>query len=232
MTEPSILADVAALLEARCPSLVVLDSFTAALSLHGCDSNSGAEVERFYPLIVNSLRAQGAGVLLLDHVTKSKDTRGRFSIGSERKLAAADVHLSFEAVRPFGRGKSGLVKITTHKDRPGHLPRPRAAELELTSDPETGAITWQIRPAEHTDLHHSFRPTNLMEKVSSYVEVCAGDAPSRNNVEENVSGKRDFVRLAIDALLAEGYLDEKPGPRNARLLISARSYREADDPAS
>jgi hypothetical protein len=142
------------------------------------------------------------------------------------------VHLSFEAVRPFGRGKSGLAKITTHKDRPGHLPRPKAAELELTSDPETGAISWEIRVAEHGDPEQSFRPTNLMEKVSRYVEICDGDLPSRNNVEENVPGRRDYVRLAIDTLVREEFLGEKPGPRNARLLHSAMPYREAGDDAS
>jgi hypothetical protein len=42
-------------------------------------------------------------------------------------------------------------------------------------------------------------------------------------------GKRDFVRLGIDTLLAEGNLVEKAGSRNARLLHSEKPYREAND---
>ena len=125
--------------------------------------------------------------------------------------------------KPFGerkiltagcRSPSGLAKIVTHKDRPGYLPRPKAAELELTSDPETGRV-------------------NLMEKVSLYVAAHGEeDLPSRNQVEENVKGKRDFVRQAIDVLLAEDFVAEEPGRRNARLLRSLKPYREAEDDAA
>ena len=204
----------------------------ATLALHGCDPNSGADVERFYRTVVEPLRGHGAAVLLLDHLAKNKDTRGMFSIGSERKIGGADVHLGFEVVRPFGRGKSGLAKIATHKDRPGNLPRPKAAELELTSDPGTGAISWQIRPAEQADPEQPFRPTNLMEKVSHYVEGCVDDPPSRTNVEENVTGKGEWVRQAIDVLVREEYLVAEPGPRKARLLHSVKPYRKAGDDAS
>jgi hypothetical protein len=39
------------------------------------------------------------------------------------------------------------------------------------------------------------------------------------------------VRLAIDVLLADGYLAEEPGPRGARSLRSVGPYREADEQA-
>jgi hypothetical protein len=44
-------------------------------------------------------------------------------------------------------------------------------------------------------------------------------------------GKREFVRQAIDALVAEGHLTERDGPRGARLLMFLKPYREADDHA-
>jgi hypothetical protein len=228
----AVLGDVRALLAEHRPSLIVVDSFTGALEIHGFDPNSGVEVERFYRTVVGPLQEHGAAVALLDHVTKDKATRARFSIGSERKLAGIDIHLGLELIRPFGRGKSGLVKIVTHKDRPGHLARPKAAELELTSDPTTGLVSWQIRPADPADNERPFRPTNLMEKVSLYVGAHVGELPSRNDVEKNVIGKGEFVRQAIDVLLAEGYLDEEEGPRNARLLRSLKPYREAEDDVS
>jgi len=226
-----VLADVEALLSVRCPSLVVMDSFTGALSLHGCDPDSGVDVERFYQTVARPIQDAGAAFLTLDHLTKARGTRGMFSIGSERKIAGADVHLGLDVVRPFGRGRSGLAKITTHKDRPGHLARPKAAELELTSDADTGLVSWEIRPCSDTDTAEpgSFRPTELMERVSLYVGAQAAEPPSRNAVEENVNGKRTYVRLAIDTLVGEGYLEEEAGPRKARLLVFNRPYRQADD---
>jgi hypothetical protein len=233
LTDAQVRADVDALLgEPPRPSLVIIDAFTGALELHRLDPNSGVEVERFYRTVVSPLQAHGAAVVILDHVPKNKDARGKFSIASERKLGGADVHLGFEIVRPFGRGRNGLAKIVTHKDRPGHLPRPKAAELELSSNPETGLVTWDIRPADDA-AEEPFRPTRLMEKVSLYVAAHVDEEPpSRNAVEEHVTGKRDFVRQAINVLVGEKYLAEEEGPRNARLLRSLKPYREANDHAS
>jgi hypothetical protein len=162
---------------------------------------------------------------------KAREGRGKFAIGSERKVAAADVHLGLETVQPFGRGKTGLARVIVHKDRPGWLSRPKAAEFELTSDPTSGLIAWTFKqPRESDEEAGTFRPTRLMEKVSRYVEAhVPEEIPSRTAVEENVTGKGTFVRQAIDILIAEGYVEESPGPRNARLLSSLRPYREEDE---
>jgi hypothetical protein len=83
---------------------------------------------------------------------------------------------------------------------------------------------WSIRSVN--DVGDAFRPTHLMAKVSVYVSAHVGELPSRNQVEESVKGRREFVRQAIDALLEEGYLHESDGPRNARLLRSVQPFRE------
>ena len=68
------------------------------------------------------LARTGAAVVLVDHVTKSQEGRGRWAIGSERKLWGLDgAAYGFESLVPFGRGKTGLVKITVAKDRCGHI---------------------------------------------------------------------------------------------------------------
>lgn len=143
------------------PALVVLDSFDPLLGLHGLDPNASADVDGFYRTVVEPLRTHGSAVVLLDHVAKARDTRGRFAIGSQRKIGAAEVALGFETVTPSARGRTGLARIITHKDRLGHLPRPRAAELELRSDPDTGAVSWTLRAAQDA-TGDTFRPTNLM----------------------------------------------------------------------
>ena len=66
-------------------------------------------------------------------------------IGSERKLGTVDVHLGFESVWPLHRGSDGHIKVVTHKDRPGFLPRPNAAEIVLESDPVSHRVSWTFR---------------------------------------------------------------------------------------
>lgn len=228
----SVLAEFESLLGMVKPPLVVIDAFTGALAMHNVDPNSGVEVERFYQTVIGPMQRAGAAAVLLDHVTKNRETRGRYSIGSERKLGGADVHLGFELVRPFGRGKSGLARVMAHKDRPGYHTRPKAAEFELYSDAANGAVTWQWRFQSDEDSMHRFRPTGLMERVSLYVAACGTQRPSRNDVEETVTGKREYVRIAIDVLVTEGYLLEEDGPHGARLLRSEIPFRESGEVAA
>jgi hypothetical protein len=232
MTSADVLADVIVLIETRLPTVVVADAVTGMLALHDLDPNSSVDVEKFYLGIVDPLRKYGAAVISLDHVTKNKETQGRYAIGSERKVAGADVHLRFETVRPFGRGRNGLVKLTVAKDRPGWLPRPKAAEIEFHSDADTGRITYDIRLNEHGQDKQAaeFRPTALMERISRYVEPAATQ-PSRTEIINNVSGATEYKRMAIDILVSEGYLAEETGARGARLVSSIRRYREADEPS-
>jgi hypothetical protein len=209
------------------PSLVVIDAAAGAFELASLDDHKRTDVEKFAGLYLRPFWKLGVATITLDHVVKATKDRGGYAIGSERKVGGCDVHLGFEPVRKLTRGGSGLYRIVTHKDRLGRLPRPRAAELELRSDPDTHEITWELRPAELGS--DQFRPTALMEKVSLYVESCNSDRPSRNALEQAVTGKRDYVRMAVDLLLHDGYLNVDEGPRNARLLRSVKPYREADD---
>jgi hypothetical protein len=231
MTDPAVLGEVEMLLAVVEPALVVVDSFDALLELHAADPNSTVDVSRFYRTVVDPLRATGAAVVLLDHVAKDTKTRGRWAIGSQRKVGVAEVALGFELVQPFGRGRTGLAHVFTRKDRRGYLPRPRAADLELRSDEATGAVSWTWKQPAGEPAEGAFRPTRLMEKVSRYVEAhVAEEKVPRSAVEEHVSGKRQYVREAMDRLVHEGFLEETAGPRGARLLTSLRPFREdADD---
>jgi len=141
--------------------------------------------------------------IVVDHVTKNVDGRGRYAIGSERKIGGADVHLGLHVVRRLRRGGSGLVRIDTHKDRPGYL-ADVAAELELSSDPETHQIAWTFGEASG-GTSDGWKPFVLMERVLEYV-ASADEPMSRYAVAEAVRGKREYVFVAIKELLAENRL--------------------------
>jgi hypothetical protein len=218
-------SDVECMVREKRPSLVVIDATIGALTLHGLDPNSGVDVERFHRIVVAPFRVGGAAVAVIDHLTKNPEGRGKFAIGSERKVGAVDVHLGFKVVTPFGRGRVGRARVAVRKDRPGFLPRPNCAELELVSDPTTGAIKWTWLSGEAQLEDGVFRPTALMERVSRFLEA-QPEPIGRSHVESDVKGNTNHLRAAIDALVRDGFATEAAGPNRARLLRSARPYRE------
>jgi hypothetical protein len=185
-------------------------------------------VERFYGLI-DPLRKAGAAVVLTDNVAKSKETRGAWAIGSERKKSKAEVQLGMRTLAPLIRGGTGKAAIDVHKDRPGHLDRPSPGVFVLTS--EGDRCSWQIRPDESRGAEDTFRPTAIMEKVSRFLES-EREPQSRNQIEKAGLGKTQYVRVAINCLIAEGNAQEFDGPRGARLVRSERPYREGDEGAA
>ena len=183
---------------------VLLDAAAGAYDATGLDDNSRKDAETFAGAWIRPLWQAGVATIVIDHVTKNADTRGKFTIGSERKTGQADVHLSLTAMKALHRGGTGMVRIDVHKDRPGHLPRPTVYILDLTSD-DRHQITWEFRaPIAVEPTTGEFRHTIYMERVSKFMEHNPTHAYSKNELEEGVEGKRDYVRAALNELLADG----------------------------
>ena len=220
------------LLDKYQPTVVLIDAAAGAYDLQGLDDNMRADAEKFAKVVIRPCRKRGVATIVLDHVVKVAENRGAYAIGSERKVGGVDVALGFETKVALARGKTGVVRIRVNKDRFGYLRARGSLDVVLASDPTTHRITWTIKPSAGTDAagdaKPEFRPTGLMGKVSRYLEA-QPDPVSRNTVETNIKGKNDYVRLALDMLTHEGYITEAKGDHRARLVTSARPYREADD---
>ena len=198
-------------------SLAIIDAVVGAYGVSGLDDNARKDAEEFGMAWVDPLWRADVGSILIDHVAKNGETRGKFAIGSERKAGRTDVHLGLEAKVQLSRGKSGLVKIATNKDRPGWLQRPHAAELELRSDPDTHAVTWELKAIDADQDEGGFKPTVLMGRVTEYLAEQSEPVPLRD-VEDGVIGNRGWIRKAVQELVAKGDVNEVRGPHKARLL--------------
>lgn len=218
--------ELTALLYVEPPALVVVDGVTEALTIHGLDLSSNADIARWLELLPRVVTRAGAACLLVDHVTKDRETRARFAIGAQHKLAGIDVAYGLEVVEPFGRGRSGEVKVVVAKDRPGHVRQHeidgRIADMHLTSSAE-GAVTVELRAP---DAAAEFRPTVLMGRISEVVEADPG--LSTNSIERGVKGKTDAKRHGLRLLIAEGYIDARQ-EGNARCHYSLRPFVETAD---
>lgn len=205
------------------PTLVIVDAAAGAYDIQGLDDNKRGDVEKFTRLYVRGFWQAGIATIVLDHVVKNTETRGKYAIGSERKTGGVDVHLGFDTILPIKRGSSGLYKIVTHKDRDGFLQRGSLAELHLTSDPGTHRISWEFKQAEHVEPGEIWMPTKTMQKISGLLEAKL-EPVSRNSILMEIGGRQDVGRKAIDHLVRLEFVTESDGPRNAKLIEHTRSF--------
>lgn len=217
---------VEALSEWDC-DLVVLDGVTEAMNLEGLNPLDNNDTAQWFKVLARRCAAAGPAVVLIDHVTKSREDRGRFAIGAQHKLAAIDgAAYSFEVLKPFGRGRDGLVKVSVAKDRPGAIRAvssgKRIADMAITSTDD--GLTIELRPPDTaTESDGTFRPTHLMEKVSRWLELNPG--ASTRATRDAVRGRAEVVVAALDQLVAEGYVERTSDTRGTR-HTAIKKFRE------
>ena len=205
--------------------LFVIDAFNGMLNLHGLDPAKTSDIETFWREVATPITDAGAAPTLLDHVTKNAEGRGKYSYGSERKASGAIVHLGFRVIGdPLRRGGSGKAILTTHKDRPGFLPRPVVGRLVLDSD---GVNVTYVLEEDRSHVGDRFRPTIYMERVSIELER-QDEARPKKWIEDNVTGKADSKRSALEVLVDEGFVAVRTRSRG-HYFTSLRPFREADD---
>lgn len=213
-------------------SLVVLDGVTEAMTLHGLSLMDNEDAARFLALLPRRIANLGPAVLQIDHVVKDSESRGRYAIGAQHKLAGLDgAAYGCKVIDPFARGKRGKALITVHKDREGAV-REQAqgmsvAELILDSSGDDGKLyAWLDSPTSSVDETGNFRPTILMEKISRFVEAHPGIL--KGEVEKQVRGKGTALRQALSILITEGWIREEKGPSFKIYLHETTPYRAGD----
>jgi len=208
------------------PTLVVIDAVTEAMVLQGLSPLDNTEVAEWQTLLCKPCARVGAAVLVLDHVTKDREGRGRWAIGAQHKLAGVDVAYTVSVSEPLGRGRTGRLHLAVAKDRPGHVrgfaaDGRRAAEVVVRSDGQR--VELLLGTAD--DDGDGFRPTTLMERVSRALE--AQSPLTGDDVRTATGGRGKYVDQARNLLVAEGYARAETEGRK-RLYHSVIPYRESD----
>lgn len=236
-------------------TLAIIDGVTSCLAYAGLDSNSGDDIAAWYNTMPRLISACGPAVVLIDHVVKSKDNRGRYAGGSMQKLALIDgISYSVDMTKPVGKGVRGTIVIKSGKDRISEIEEHcavswssngshlrEAARIEINStDPKLMHVTIarpNMMPSEDRQTKRDdFRPTGLMEKISQLVEN-AIEEPSQSELfdalkSDGSGAKTAIMSKAIRLLLEEGYVTNRASRHNRACYRSARPYRQIDDPKS
>ncbi|PWH05212.1 hypothetical protein DEO23_14120 [Brachybacterium endophyticum] len=247
-------ADEFAQLLAQQWDLCVLDGVTEALGLDGKSTMDNDEITAWMRDIARRIaRTTGAAVILVDHVVKSTEGRGRFPIGGQAKMAAIDgAAFLIEPLTPIGPGLDGTLTVRVTKDRPGAVRAhagawrksdrtQEAARVRLDSTHGDGTTTVTVQPPEYGELQAAdpdkpFRPTKVMEKISRILETMREETSLRGLLDlyrdSGSKARRGTVIEAINHLADGGWIVETEGPRRARMFRSANVYRSHSDPDS
>jgi hypothetical protein len=233
-------------------TLAIIDGVTAALATFGTSSKDNDEVATWWQQLPERIARQtGAAVVMIDHVTKDKDSRGRFPIGAQTKMSSISgaAYIVETTGEPIGLGKVGALVMYVAKDRPGQVRRGcdnynagnrthRVGTITVDSSTSRTEITIEAGGTAATDPTADKRNGTLLEAISTRVEdeirdrAAAGHKTttfSRNWIKTNVKGARNATKLeAIELLTAEGYFTSEPD--KADRLTLARPYRRSADP--
>ena len=79
----------------------------------------------------------------------------------------------------------------------------------------------QPQPAD-ADTEDPFRPTQLMGRLSD--AIAAEPGLSKRALRAAVTGKAQYVDLALELLVTESYVETRDGPRSARLHYSLKPF--------
>jgi len=221
-------------------ALVVIDGVTEAFAVFGVKSIDNDEVTAWGRRVPRKIAAKtGAAVVVVDHVTKSSEGRGRFAIGAQAKMSyLTGAAYMVEIISPVGVGMIGKVALRVGKDRPGQV-RPMSGEWRKGDrTQETAIVTVDSTVANR--IHFTVEPprkstdgnglpVDLMEAISRCIEDCP-TPPSFRKINQLVSGKDESKRAAISLLEADGFISIIPGARNAHEHHSLKPFRASPEP--
>lgn len=209
------------------PDLVILDGVATSIARCGFDENSNSEVTRWADAAVNPLAADGAAVVLLDHVPKpsGSDTgkRARGGRGAGAKLALiSGASYEVRIGRAYSRGRAGSMRVVVAKDRIGFVGGIGEVAADVTVRPldDGKRITLTVDPHEGG----SRRLTGIMERLSKVAEEQRGPVTAER-LFAGLNSKRVYLDQALADLVDDRYI-AKLDAGSTPTYRAVRRYRE------
>jgi hypothetical protein len=208
--------------------LVIIDGVTEAMTIEGLAYGDNRDIAQWQHALPKLVARTGAAVVCIDHVTKDRETRGRYAIGGQHKLAGIDgAAYAFTVRRRFRRPIAaepveGEIAIVCMKDRPGWVRAHGAGDdgdavgtLRLTSWPD-GGVTAQLEPADQERGPDMVLCGRILEHLAMY------DGASWRNIEEGVAGNNQAKREATKWMVGREWIRvEKSGQAHRHYLTDA-----------
>jgi hypothetical protein len=218
-----------AILEPQSAELIIIDGVTESLTMWGGETKDNDAITRWmriFPRAVAS--ASGAAVVLIDHITKNADTRGRFAIGGQAKLATIDgAAYLVEPLEALAPGRVGSLTMRVTKDRPGYIRK--IAGMWRKSDRTQEAAVFVIdstkalmQYAITVPLLEDELESNKEFKKSKEIVEFVHNHPgcTRRLIQEGVAGSKEAIGERISDLITGGWIENKGNDRSFILYIT------------
>jgi hypothetical protein len=225
------------ILEPNRATLVVIDGVTESLTMWGGETKDNDAITRWMRIFPRTVAtASGAAVVLIDHITKNAETRGRFAIGGQAKLATIDgaAYLA-EPLEVLAPGKTGSLTLRVTKDRPGFVRK--ASGMYRKSDRTQEAAIFTIDSTRPQMQYVIGAPRNEEEmkenhdyaKAREIIEfVASHPGCNRRAINAGVKGDDGIIKTKTDQLMTEGMIENRGNERSFILYVTAEAREEYD----
>lgn len=230
---PAERAELDQLVADQRPDLVVCDGLAEALTRDGLNEDRNSEVITWIEKVARPMARAGAAVIILDHVAKSKEERGRWQRGAGAKLGAVD-GASYEVLvgKAYNRETPGSIRLIVAKDRPGAVGVIGECVAVINVVPHQHGARLELTPMAPADVAGggAWQPTDIMSKVARLLAEAPEEGLSQNAIETSISGHAaKYIRQAIDALVGGGWVEQRKGSNRRKMHRLVRPYDPEDD---
>ena len=198
--------------------LIIIDGVTEALTMWGGETKDNDKITTWTRKFPRALaRATGAAVVTIDHVPKDKETRGRFAIGGQAKLASIDgAAYLIEPLEPLAPGRIGRLTVRVTKDRPGSVravagmwrKSDRTQEATVAVIDASGEqIQWRLVAPLSEEEAAAIRVDTMRQNIID-VMLNLDHTVSGNDIAKKVGGTRDPILEAIRVMKSTGEIIE------------------------
>jgi len=219
-----------ALVEEGSATLIIIDGVTEALTMWEKATKENDDITEWMRKFPRALAKSGAAVVLIDHITKNPETRGRFALGGQAKLATIDgAAYLIEPIKNLAPGGAGALTVRVTKDRPGAVRRnsgiwrksDRTQEAAIIEVDSTGAIMKYVICVPMSEDEVIEDQELKMEKaIATFIATHPGC--TKGEVTKGVKGGDHAIYERLEAMLSTGSIaDEGKGRGFAFYLTDA-----------
>lgn len=205
------------LLEEGSATLIVIDGVTESLTMWDGATKENDDITKWMREFPRALAKSGAAVILVDHITKNAETRGRFAIGGQAKLATIDgAAYLIEPIKNLAPGGAGALTVRVTKDRPGAVRRnsgiwrksDRTQEAAIIEVDSTGAIMKYVICVPLSEDEVLEDQEFKMEKaIAAFIATHPGS--TKGEVAKGVKGGDHAIYARLEAMQEQGLIRDE-----------------------
>lgn len=193
-------------LEAKDPSLIVVDGMTVLYGLHGLDSNDAVSTDIITTWLKRLCRNGRSTVIVIDHTGKGAG-RGASPIGAHHKIAMVQgTALQVSPIDQPMPGVRGTVELIVYKDRPGVVRsvstrnKPAVAAVVVLDSTEPNITRVEINPPD---------PDEIVVDGDEEAFVKAAERAEREREKAKAESRRKALAAELIKLMST-YDEPKP----------------------